>query len=53
MAMSLEILVQELRKVLRNLLASSEEITTTIEEKPSHKSMIEKMNIFRSGGEKK
>ena len=44
---------KELRKVLRNLLASSEEITTTIEEKPSYKSMIEKMNIFRSGGEKK
>ena len=44
---------KELRKVLRNLLASPEEISTTIEQKPSYRNIMEKMNIFRSGGDKK
>ena len=43
---------KELR-VLRNLLASEEEISTTVEQKPSYRNMMEKMNIFRSGGDKK
>lgn len=44
---------KELRKVLRNLLASAEEVSTAIEQKPSYRNIMEKMNIFRSGGDKK
>lgn len=44
---------KELRKVLRNLLASADEVSAAIEQKPSYRNIMEKMNIFRSGGDKK
>ena len=44
---------KELRKVLRNLLASEEDVSNLPTTKPAYMNMVEKMKIFRSGGDKK
>ena len=44
---------KELRKVLRNLLASEEEVSNIPSSKPAYMNVVEKMKIFRSGGDKK
>ena len=43
---------KELRKVLRNLLASEEDVSNLPTTKPAYMNMVEKMKIFRSGGDK-
>ena len=45
---------KELRKVLRNLLASEEEVSkVTTNHKSAYTNMIERMKVFGSGGDKK